>query len=82
VNSYATDSDAQELIVQLALASPNEQGFQFHQGVIKKGSQIWVGNNSALKMKIIHALHNTAVGDILEFREHMSELRSILCGEV
>jgi hypothetical protein len=35
VNSYATDSNAQELISQLALASPYEQGFQLHQGIIR-----------------------------------------------
>jgi hypothetical protein len=35
VNSYATDSDAQELIAQLALASPYEQGFLLHQGIIR-----------------------------------------------
>jgi hypothetical protein len=29
-NSYATDKHAQELLAQLALVSPNEQGYSLH----------------------------------------------------
>jgi hypothetical protein len=55
---------AQELLAQLAIKSPNEMGFSLQQGVIRKGDQIWVANNSALRTKIIDALHNSVVGDI------------------
>lgn len=53
---------AQELLAQLAIKSPNEMGFSLQQGVIRKGDQIWVANNSALRTKIIDALHNSVVG--------------------
>jgi hypothetical protein len=35
LNSYATDSAAQDLLTQLAIKSPNEQGFSLHQGIIR-----------------------------------------------
>jgi hypothetical protein len=30
INSYATDQTAQNLLAQLAIASPNEQGYSLH----------------------------------------------------
>jgi hypothetical protein len=65
VNSYVTDEEAQVLLGQLSVHSPNEGGFSLQQGVIRKGDQIWVANNSALRTKIIDALHNSIVGVIL-----------------
>jgi hypothetical protein len=37
VNSYVTDEEAQVLLGQLAIHSPNEGGFSLQQGVIRKG---------------------------------------------
>ena len=48
LNSYATDAQAQELLSQLALSSPNSNGLTLDQGLIRKGTLIWIGNNSAL----------------------------------
>jgi len=62
LNSYATDTQSQELLAQLAISSPNSQGFYLDQGIIKKGTQIWVGNNSALQTKLIAAFHSSALG--------------------
>jgi hypothetical protein len=62
VNSYATDEDAQQLITQLLIQSPDEQGFSLQQGIIRKANRIWIGCNSALRTKLITALHDSAVG--------------------
>jgi hypothetical protein len=37
INSYETDQQAQEILSQLAIASPNEQGYTLYQGIIRKG---------------------------------------------
>jgi hypothetical protein len=58
---YATDSYAQDLLTQLAVHSPNEQGFSLHQGIIRTGNQIWVAENSTLKTKLISAFHSTSL---------------------
>jgi hypothetical protein len=62
LNSYVTDEEAQRLLAELVLHSPNEQGFSVQQGVIRRGSQIWIAQNSALRTKIIVALHGSIVG--------------------
>jgi hypothetical protein len=49
INSYATDQFAQDLLAQLAVSSPDSQGYSLHQGLIRLGQQIWVGQNSALR---------------------------------
>jgi hypothetical protein len=50
------------LLAQLAIASPNEQVYSLHQGIIRLGSQIWIGDNSALRTKLISAFHDTPLG--------------------
>jgi hypothetical protein len=62
LNSYTTDAEAQDLLAQLAVHSPNEKGFSLQQGVIRKDGLIWIAHNSALKTKLIAALHDSAVG--------------------
>lgn len=61
-NSYETDAKAQELLAQLALRSPNEQGYSLQQGVIRLHNRIWIGANTALQTKVISALHQSVVG--------------------
>jgi hypothetical protein len=61
-NSYETNSKAQELLAHLALASPNEEGYSLHQGVIRLHRRIWIGGNTTLQTKLISVLHQSAVG--------------------
>lgn len=83
VNSNATDSDAQQLMEQLALHGPNEQGFTLHQGLIRKGSAIWVGNNSTTITKLISTFHDFALGrGILPYKEHIQDSRKYFSGKV
>ena len=62
INSYVTDSRAQELLSQLAVHTPNDQGYSLHQGLIRYQGRLWVGANSAIQTKIIAAFHSSAVG--------------------
>jgi hypothetical protein len=62
LNSYATDSQAQQLLQQLAPASPNEQGFSLEKGLIWLKGKIWIGNNSALQTRLISFSHSSAIG--------------------
>jgi hypothetical protein len=62
LNSYVTDALAQTKLQALAVHSPDSQGFELHQGLIKVHGKIWVGANSALQTKLINAFHNSAVG--------------------
>jgi hypothetical protein len=62
-NAYATDPEAQQLIQQLALSSPNEQGFSIQKGVVRKGYQIWIAENSTLRTKLISVFHDAPLGE-------------------
>jgi hypothetical protein len=62
-NTYATNPHAQELLAQLTLvASPNTQGYSLHQGIIRQGGQIWIGDNLAVRTKLISTFHSTVLG--------------------
>jgi hypothetical protein len=62
LNSYVTDAVAQDKLRALAIHSPDAQGFELQQGLIKVHGKVWVGANSALHTKLISAFHNSAVG--------------------
>jgi hypothetical protein len=62
INSYITDADAQRRLTELAVQSPDEHGYELHQGIIRFQGRVWVGSNSALKTKLISAFHSSAVG--------------------
>lgn len=61
-NSYEKDSEAQELLAQLAIKSPDDQGRVLRQGIIRQGDRLWIGANTALQTKLISAFHDSAVG--------------------
>jgi len=62
LNSYTTDSKAQDLLQKLAISSPDENGYSLEKGLIKHQGQVWIGNNSALQTKLIAVCHSSAIG--------------------
>jgi hypothetical protein len=62
INSYVTDEAAQLKLQALAVSSPDSDGFSLNDGLIKLNGRVWVGQNSAVQTKIIHALHASALG--------------------
>lgn len=62
LNSYTTDKQAQQLLQQLAITSPDQNGYSRHQGLIWFKGKIWIGSNLALQTKIIAACHASALG--------------------
>lgn len=62
VNSYVTDPEAQKKLTELAVSSPDEHGYTLNAGIIRFRGRVWIGANSALQTKLIHALHASAVG--------------------
>ena len=62
LNSYHTDPVAHTLLQSLAITSPNDKGYSLENGVIKYKQHTWVGQNSALRTKVIAALHASPIG--------------------
>jgi hypothetical protein len=61
LESYITDSQAKELLTQLSIASPNEQGYSLHDGIIKYKNRIWLGDHTEAKKAILLALHSSGI---------------------
>jgi hypothetical protein len=51
LNSYTTDPRAQQLLQELTICSPNEQGFKLAKGLIWHKDKVWIGQNTALQTK-------------------------------
>jgi hypothetical protein len=62
LNTYVTDLDAQRRLTELAVISPDNQGYALTNGLIRYRGRVWVGANSALQTKLIAALHASAIG--------------------
>jgi hypothetical protein len=62
LNSYVTNSRAQELLKQLALHSPNTTGYSLDNGIIRYKSKLWIGNNTVLQIKLVATFHSSALG--------------------
>lgn len=60
--SCENDSHCQELLSQLAINANVEGQYSLHSGVIRYQGRIYVGNNPALKLKILELLHASAIG--------------------
>jgi len=62
LNSYTTDPKAQLLMKQLVVSSPDANGFNLEQGLIRHNGTIWIGQNSSLQTKIIAVFHSSPLG--------------------
>jgi hypothetical protein len=60
---YKADSHAQKLLGQCTRDPPEGPSeFQVEDGILKLHGRIWVGRNKPLQLKILQALHTSAVG--------------------
>ena len=62
VEGYEKDPLAQKLLSELALSSPNDQGYALDKGVIRYQGKIWLGSHSEAHDAVLKALHSSAIG--------------------
>jgi hypothetical protein len=62
LNSYTTNSQAQQFLWSLAIASPNSQEYNLDKGLIWHQNKVWIGQNLALQTKIIATCHSSVLG--------------------
>jgi hypothetical protein len=62
INSYAVDNEAQQLLQEMVIHSPSDQGYHLVDGLIRYKGKIWVGSITAIQTKIIKAMHCSALG--------------------
>jgi hypothetical protein len=76
VNTYHNDPVATALLQELAISSPNDQGYSL-TGVIRYKGKIWVGNNSAVQTKLIASFHSSALGGHSSIQVTFQRLKKI-----
>jgi hypothetical protein len=79
LNSYTTNSKAQQLLIQLAVHSPKEDGFSLEQGLIRYNGRIWLGENSAVQTKLIAVFHASAIGGHSGIKVTYHRLKQLFC---
>jgi len=62
LNSYHIDPMAHSLLQSLSITSPDDKGYSLDNGIIKHKNHIWLGQNSALRTKVIASLHASPIG--------------------
>jgi hypothetical protein len=77
VNSYTTDPQSQQLLSQLAISSPDENGYTLDKGLIKCKDKVWIAKNSALQTKLIASMHSSAVGGHSGIKETYQRLKKL-----
>ena len=60
-DSYADNSDSQQVLSSLSLQSPQGH-FSLQQGIIKYKSAIWLGHSEQLQQKVVHQFHASSLG--------------------
>ena len=62
LQSYDSDPVTQELLAKLSDNSVSPPNYTLQDGLICYQGRIWVGNDAALRLKLVQALHANAVG--------------------
>ena len=53
---------ALKLLTELALHSPNKNGFSLEEGVIRHKGRVWLGQSQLAQQHVLQALHSSGVG--------------------
>jgi hypothetical protein len=77
VVSYDQDSDTKELLTKLSLHSGQLDPFSLQQGVIRHKGRIWLASSPAMQLKVIRAMHDTAIGGHSGVPATYSKLKSL-----
>ena len=62
LQSYDSDPVTQELLAKLSDTSVSTPNYTLQDGLIRYKGRIWVGNDAALRLKLVQALHASVVG--------------------
>lgn len=62
MEGYQQDPHAKQLLSELAIQSPNNQGFSLTDGIIRFHGRIWLGIHKAAHQAVLLALHSSGLG--------------------
>jgi len=76
IQGYLEDSEAQQLLTELAVLSPNSKGYSLVDGLIRYQGKIWLGNNT-LAQHVLQALHSSGIGGHSGFHATYHRIRHL-----
>ena len=62
VEGYQQDPQAQQLLTELSVVTPNDKGYALVDGIIKHKGRIWLGNHKEAHQAVLLALHASGLG--------------------
>ncbi|WVZ90409.1 hypothetical protein U9M48_036715 [Paspalum notatum var. saurae] len=62
MSSYQQDPVAQDMLAKLSVDPNSVLDFSLSQGILRRKTKVWIGNNKDLQNKLIEQCHSTAVG--------------------
>jgi hypothetical protein len=58
---YQEDSDSLSMIAKLAIDPTAVTNFSLKNGILRYNGRIWIGKNSNMQNKLLHAYHSSAI---------------------
>jgi hypothetical protein len=80
VSSYEQDSAVQDMIAKLAIDAEAIPNFTWTNGLLRYKGMIWIGSNQVLQLKVIAAMHDSALGS-LWCASNIQEAQATFCME-
>ena len=74
---YLEDSQAVQVLTELAVTSPNLAGYSLDEGIIRHKGRLWIGNNSLAQEHVIQALHSSGVGGYSGFHGTYHKIKAL-----
>lgn len=70
IDGYLLDEDAKHMLAKLVVDGSSVPHYSLHDGIIKFGNRIWIGNIVPLQHSILEAIHSTLLGDTQDSLSH------------
>ena len=77
IAGYTSDPVSSDMLIKLSINPDELPGFSLRDGVIRRGSTIWIGDNIPLQQKILHATHSSALGGHSGFPATYTRLKQL-----
>jgi ribonuclease HI len=77
VSGYTVDPISSEMVAKLSIDPKAVPGFSLHEGVLRQGPRIWIGDNSVLQRKILQAIHSSTLGGHSGFPATYTRLKQL-----
>jgi hypothetical protein len=77
IEGYTSDPAAVKLLQELSVNPDAHPPYTLHSGILRYRGRIWLGQNKPVQLKVLHALHASALGGHSGFPVTHSRLKTL-----